>query len=306
ANLLIDNNGILKIADFGLSRPIINDKSLTGCVVTRWYRSPELLLGAKHYSIAIDMCVFGEMLRRQPILMGHSDIHQLEIIYKLCGTPTADTFKGLGTPDQQIEPEKELPRRVISEFERHGSQAAELMDRLLVLDPKHRLTAFQALDHDYFWTDPLPAEPKDLPQYESSHEYSRRNKQKEKKEHKAEEISTRITSAEKHSERQERFERKDRKKSKRMRSPERQRDPHEPKKRSRYVTRTDNHDQPKNRRNSIDEMKDNSKRGRNKDKRHSPEGDEQNDNSDPPIKRNRQRHHPLPEKPKTTADVDKK
>src|SRR5205085_3488128 len=75
ANLLIDNNGILKIADFGLSRPIRN-KTLTGCVVTRWYRAPELLLGERRYTTAIDMwaigCVFGEILLRTPILMGNS------------------------------------------------------------------------------------------------------------------------------------------------------------------------------------------------------------------------------------------
>ncbi|RIA80944.1 kinase-like domain-containing protein [Glomus cerebriforme] len=312
ANLLIDNNGILKIADFGLSRPIINDKSLTGCVVTRWYRSPELLLGAKRYTPAIDMwaigqvfnhCVFGEMLKRQPILMGNSDLHQLEIIYKLCGTPTADTFKDLGISDQQIEPEKELPRRIIAEFERYGVKAADLMDKLLVLDPRQRLNAFQALDHDYLWTDPLPADPKDLPQYESSHEYNRRNKPKEKKEHKAEETSSRITSTD--IKRPDRYERRERKRIKRARSPERKHDRHEPKKRSRlHIT---NQEQSKNRRGLSDELKDipeSSKRVR-KDKRRSSEGDEHDDNSDQHIKR-RKGHHSLPEKPGTSrTDSDK-
>ncbi|PKK73648.1 kinase-like protein [Rhizophagus irregularis] len=308
ANLLIDNNGILKIADFGLSRPIINDKSLTGCVVTRWYRSPELLLGAKRYSPAIDMwaigCVFGEMLKRQPILMGNSDIHQLEIIYKLCGTPTTDTFKDLGISDLQVEPEKESPRKVIAEYERYGEQAADLMDKLLVLDPRQRLNAFQALDHDYLWTDPLPAEPKDLPQYESSHEYNRRNKPKEKKEHnKIEETSSKITSTEK---RQGYDRREQRKKSKRARSPERQRD-HEPnKKRNRiYIA---NQEHSKNRRGLADERKDipeNSKRMR-KEKRRGSDGDEQEDNSDQPKKRSKKeyRHHSLPEKPGTSRATD--
>uniref|UniRef100_A0A1D1YZI0 Putative cyclin-dependent kinase 9 n=1 Tax=Anthurium amnicola TaxID=1678845 RepID=A0A1D1YZI0_9ARAE len=310
ANLLIDNNGILKIADFGLSRPIINDKSLTGCVVTRWYRSPELLLGAKRYSTAIDMwaigCVFGEMLKRQPILMGNSDLHQLEIIYKLCGTPTADTFKDLGISDQQIEPEKELPRKVISEFERYGEQAADLMDKLLVLDPRQRLNAFQALDHDYLWTDPLPADPKDLPQYESSHEYNRRNKPKDskpKEKIKIEETSSKNTSIEKRPDRYEPRKEKERKKSKRMRSPER----HEPnKKRSRTYNTSQEHS--KNRRGLMDERKDiseNPRRSR-KDKRRNSEGDEQEDNSDQHRKRarNEYRHHSLPEKPGTSRATD--
>jgi len=187
------------------------------------------------------------------------------------------------------------------------------MDKLLVLDPRQRLTAFQALDHDYLWTDPLPAEPKDLPQYEASHEYNRRNKPKEKKEHKAEDNSSRIASIEKrpdrHYDRDRDRERKDRRKSKRARSPEK-RDHNEPnKKRNRYnnATRTENHEQPKSRRSLIDEPKDNfenSKRVR-KDKRRNSDGDELGDNSDQPRKRTKKEyrvHHSLPVKPVTSSE----
>jgi len=229
--------------------------------------------------------------------MGNSDIHQLEIIYNLCGTPTADTFKDLGiSSDQQIEPEKELPRKVISEFEMYGTQAADLMDKLLVLDPRLRLNAFQALDHDYLWTDPLPAEPKDLPQYESSHEYNRRNKPKEKKEYK--EASSRNTSTEKRSERD-----RNRGRRKRARSLERQRD-YEPKKRNRILIGTENQES-KNRRNLADESKDTHKRIPKK--RRNSEGDEQDDNSDQSKRRKKEFRHHLPEKPGISrADSDRK
>lgn len=41
-----------------------------------------------------------------------------------------------------------------------GSETVDLLDKLLTVNPKERITARQALDHDYFWTDPLPADPK--------------------------------------------------------------------------------------------------------------------------------------------------
>ncbi|CAG8444359.1 3754_t:CDS:2 [Diversispora eburnea] len=88
-----DNKG--EIGDFGLSHHL-RDKSLTGCVVTRWYRAPELLLKERRYDTAIDMwairCVFGEMLKGSPILRGRSDQDQLDLIFKLCGTPTEEDW----------------------------------------------------------------------------------------------------------------------------------------------------------------------------------------------------------------------
>ncbi|RIB19909.1 kinase-like domain-containing protein [Gigaspora rosea] len=186
ANLLIDNKGILKIADFGLSRPL-QEKTLTGCVVTRWYRAPELLLKSKRYDTAIDMwaigCVFGEMLKGKPILPGRSDQDQLDQIYRLCGTPTESTWEGYTTLSNGMEivPNK-YPRKVVSEFEKYGTQAADLLDKILVCNPKDRLNAFQALDHDYFFTEPFPADPKNLPTYDSSHEYHHRKPQKKERE----------------------------------------------------------------------------------------------------------------------------
>ena len=104
ANLLISKGGILKIADFGLARSIESERlsdiehvvphrDYTNLVVTRWYRPPELLLGERRYTTSIDMwgagCILGEMLKGKPILMGSSDVDQLDLIFKLCGTPKA-------------------------------------------------------------------------------------------------------------------------------------------------------------------------------------------------------------------------
>ncbi|KAJ1965726.1 serine/threonine protein kinase, CMGC, CDC2/CDK sub [Dispira parvispora] len=191
SNLLINNKGQLRIADFGLARsydPQQNDR-LTNCVVTRWYRPPELLLNDAYYKEAVDMwgvgCVFAEMLRGKPILPGTSDIDQLDRIFRLCGSPTEQTMPGwTELPGcNGVRSFKSYPRRVRDEFITYGRQAADLLDKLLVLDPKKRLSASQALAHDYFWTDPLPASPDDLPTYESSHEYDRRKHRRPPQQH---------------------------------------------------------------------------------------------------------------------------
>ncbi|KAJ8457301.1 hypothetical protein ONZ45_g18364 [Pleurotus djamor] len=190
ANLLISNSGSLRIADFGLARAFTTnatfrgrERKYTNCVVTRWYRPPELLLGAQQYGGEIDMwgigCVLGEMFVRKPILPGNSDMDQLEKIWMLCGTPNQHTW-----PNYDALPGCEgvkrfstnNSRRLRSHFELvvGSAETLDLLDQLLVCNPKERLTASQALDHRYFWSDPLPADPRSLPSYESSHEFDRR------------------------------------------------------------------------------------------------------------------------------------
>ncbi|CAL1708739.1 unnamed protein product [Somion occarium] len=178
ANLLISNTGSLKIADFGLARafdPNIikggvgrdgKERKYTNCVVTRWYRPPELLLGARQYGGEVDMwgigCVFGEMFWRRPILPGTSDLDQLDKIWQLCGTPTEYTWPGYeALPGcEGVKRFNMYPRRLKQTYETIGSETCDLLDKLLTCNPRERLTASQALDHDYFWTDPLPADPK--------------------------------------------------------------------------------------------------------------------------------------------------
>ncbi|KAF7724197.1 serine/threonine protein kinase, CMGC, CDC2/CDK sub [Apophysomyces ossiformis] len=190
-----DMKGILQIADFGLARGVEDEKrEYTNCVVTRWYRPPELFLGERHYTSAIDMwgigllmdkwsCVLGELLKSRPILQGQDDIDQLKRIFYLCGSPTQENM-----PDWDKLPEADkirfepTVRRVKEEFANYDPLAVDLIDKLLILDPNKRWSALQALEHDYFYSKPLPADPADLPTYESSHEFDRRRiKQNQKK-----------------------------------------------------------------------------------------------------------------------------
>lgn len=85
ANLLVDNNGTLKIGDFGLAnnfRPDQKQQPLTSRVVTLWYRPPELLLGATEYGVAIDMwsvgCIIAELYAGKPIMPGTTEVGSFE------------------------------------------------------------------------------------------------------------------------------------------------------------------------------------------------------------------------------------
>ncbi|KAH9596528.1 Cyclin-dependent kinase 10, variant 2 [Schistosoma haematobium] len=91
SNLLMNDKGLVKIADFGLSRPTHSHNPMTPCVVTLWYRAPEILLGDKNQTKAVDIwsagCIMGELLLHKPLLPGKTEVHQLELIIDLLGTP---------------------------------------------------------------------------------------------------------------------------------------------------------------------------------------------------------------------------
>jgi cell division cycle 2-like protein len=83
SNLLLNNRGEIKVADFGLARKYGSPMgNMTQLVVTLWYRAPELLLGSKEYTTAIDMwsvgCIFAELLNNEALLTGRSEIDQLD------------------------------------------------------------------------------------------------------------------------------------------------------------------------------------------------------------------------------------
>lgn len=92
-NLLVgEDNRTIKIADFGLARTFgLPLKTYTHEVVTLWYRAPEVLLGQKVYSTAIDMwsvgCIFYELCHNKPLFPGKSEIDQIFRIFKTLGTP---------------------------------------------------------------------------------------------------------------------------------------------------------------------------------------------------------------------------
>ena len=188
ANLLVNNRGELKITDFGLARPIEENRlKYTPGVVTRWYRPPELLFGSDVYNESIDIwgagCIIAEMYIRKPLFGASSDLEQLKTVCMYCGTPTEENYPGVSElPDfskVQLKSEKRILKEYL-ESKKLDKMAVDLIDKMLVIDPKQRITAQQALEHEYFKCKPLPCLPSDIGQFESSHVYTvQQQKEKE-------------------------------------------------------------------------------------------------------------------------------
>lgn len=162
SNLLLTNDGQLKIADFGLARKYsYPSEPMTPGVVTRWYRAPELLFEAEHQTSAIDMwaagCIFGELYLQKPLLPGTSEIHQIELIIDLIGTPNDKIWPGFSDlPVAQAYHMKQQPyNNVAAIFTNVSSSGIQLLNMLLMYDPRRRATAEESLESSYFKESPL-------------------------------------------------------------------------------------------------------------------------------------------------------
>lgn len=171
ANILITKHGVLKLADFGLARAFSTagkDKQnrYTNRVVTLWYRPPELLLGERNYGPPIDLwgagCIMAEMWTRTPIMQGKTEQHQLQLISQLCGSITKEVWPNVEKLDMfgQMELAQGQKRKVKDRLKVYvkDQYALDLIDKLLTLDPSKRIDSDTALNHDFFWSDPMPCE----------------------------------------------------------------------------------------------------------------------------------------------------
>ncbi|CAK40628.1 cyclin-dependent kinase 1 [Aspergillus awamori] len=155
-NLLIDRDGNLKLADFGLARAFgVPLRTYTHEVVTLWYRSPEILLGGRQYSTGVDMwsagAIFAEMCTRKPLFPGDSEIDEIFKIFRLLGTPDEAIWPGV-TSFPDFKPtfpkwKRDETRALVPDLEEDG---LDLLDALLEYDPARRISAKQACMHPYF------------------------------------------------------------------------------------------------------------------------------------------------------------
>lgn len=162
-NLLINREGELKLADFGLARAFgIPVRSYTHEVVTLWYRAPDVLLGSRKYSTPIDLwsigCIFAEMVNGKPSFTGTTEETQLDTIFRQLGNPEP-TFPRV--VDLNWKPEyaalETKGAECVADLVRGkdlGDEGIDLLQKILVYDPAKRISAEAARSHPYF--DDLP------------------------------------------------------------------------------------------------------------------------------------------------------
>lgn len=159
-NLLINREGQLKLADFGLARAFgIPVRSYTHEVVTLWYRPPDILMASRKYSTPVDIwsvgCIFAEMSNGRPLFSGTSEADQLDKIFRLLGTPTVAEYPGIVdlpeyAPD--LLPQYPKPRNGIGGLvPKLDAAGVDLLSRMLQYDPSKRITAQKALEHPFFF-----------------------------------------------------------------------------------------------------------------------------------------------------------
>ncbi|XP_044015584.1 serine/threonine-protein kinase NLK isoform X3 [Aphidius gifuensis] len=158
-NLLVNSNCVLKICDFGLARVEEPDKNkhMTQEVVTQYYRAPEILMGARHYTAAVDVwsvgCIFGELLRRRILFQAQSPVQQLELITELLGTPSLEDMKyaceGAKTHMLRRAPKPSSIAALYTLSTQATHEAVHLLCAMLMFDPDKRISVVDALAHPY-------------------------------------------------------------------------------------------------------------------------------------------------------------
>ena len=162
ANILVGQDGTLKLADFGLSRAFsVAVRPYSHEVVTLWYRCPELLLGAIEYSKAVDIwsvgCIFFEICRLRPLFEASNEISMIKLIFNTLGTPDETTWpgynqlpsirRGINFPISAAE--GDLREKFFVSKALLDDSGYDLMMKMLKYDPEQRITAAQALQHPF-------------------------------------------------------------------------------------------------------------------------------------------------------------
>jgi len=158
SNLLLNKDGILKICDFGLSRLYsVPAHQYTSDVITLWYRSFELLVGVRDYDISCDIwsagCIIAEMVSGKPLFAGDTAMDQIYKIISILGTPNEENFPYCNHMKECFGDFPLMERKNLKEvLGTNDDDLIDLIDQMLVYNPKARISALRALKHPYFNT----------------------------------------------------------------------------------------------------------------------------------------------------------
>ncbi|VDM44302.1 unnamed protein product [Toxocara canis] len=170
-NILLTRNDVVKLADFGFARIINANDLYTDYVATRWYRSPELLVGDTQYGPPVDVwaigCVFAEMVTGEAIWPGRSDVDQLYLIRKTMGEflprhmqifHSNQFFYGLSIP------EPDAPEDLATKLNT-SAVIIDFLYKCFDTNPEKRWSCSELLQHDYFqgFTYRVPSSENDSP-----------------------------------------------------------------------------------------------------------------------------------------------
>ena len=160
---ILYKDGVIKICDFGLARRCANpSRRLTPCVMTLWYRAPEVILGTEKYSFPVDIwscgCIAAELLTGTPLLAGVSEIDQFSKISSLLGSPSDEEASFLMSLPKsgKVSLFSGCPANAVFDKVFASKNAAQFISALLSYLPEKRSLASQALRQPYFEQIPFP------------------------------------------------------------------------------------------------------------------------------------------------------
>lgn len=194
SNILINKGGIVKLGDFGLARSYRKPSSgqspgnvLTNNVVTMWYRPPEVLLGSQDYGPEVDVwsagCILAELVTGHTLFSGETEPQQLELIFNTCGTPDEGEWPEVSKLPWwgSYKPNERQSSKLREKLSGLHPGTVEIVERMLRLNPKQRITARDAIFDDFFWSEPRPLNPQDVPKRENFLNEQAANKRREEK-----------------------------------------------------------------------------------------------------------------------------
>lgn len=155
-NLLVDTKGYIKLADFGLARTFaVPLRAYTHEVVTLWYRAPEILLGCRLYTTAVDIwsigCIMAEMASKKALFPGDSEIDQLFRIFRTLGTPDDNIWHCVSEMPMYKSTFPKWPPQPLSNIIKSlPEDGIDLLQQTLIYTPLQRISSIAAMKHPFF------------------------------------------------------------------------------------------------------------------------------------------------------------